>query len=734
MGTEVQLKGYSPGIFVMGDLNEDTKGVWTPFCEGTYNEHMYNGLMSKTVDSCSEYYKTLLRQTMLSHEEVFKKQVIELHRLYRVQRNMMHELKREEGRFWPAQVQSTRPTLFKNDAEKCQLRSCFRLINGNYGLAGISESEDAIKCFNGSPSRFSLVSRGSDYSKSDHLPHSRPTETSRKLFDLQLPADAYLDNDDLECSLDNYTVRVHLDSADRVSGNGGIDYDCDVDLTLGTTFCCDKLSERPCSSVKMPYAHKMADLNGTLEKSGDVVVPCLGFPLQMVHPGRLEEHQKESVESFSFSLGFSTALHSRGYNSVNEFAFPCNSNPGKTSNFLGSLDSTSFKEAHQSSESFLLSPRGIHHTLSQGLSPNHHKPESRLPTEKPPRQTDDSSDLSSNTATASPGITGSYSSAINLASIREFTSIPNARMNAENQFLSIDPLYRKPESTPSHEMPSGVDLNLAPPNGNDPVFEFHRNSRSGQTQSNPEADGKNPDPFVPPASIKGNSTRFVSEIDLEAPITSLPDDRLPSAVMADAAASAAAQAIQMMSQAKHHLPSSKNYAADSGGFLLLLADVILSSLPGDVDELSGMDYFECKALELKETDLGALHCCCGQAEEEEASLNRPRKAAAKRRRQHRNFQKEILPGLASLSRHEVTEDLQLIGGLVRTSNQALCRRRPRPAAVAAAAAAAPPGPPLPCTAAKSRDGVVGVMSWGRTTRRGRRQRCQPSTAIVLPVV
>lgn len=60
-------------------------------------------------------------------------------------------------------------------------------------------------------------------------------------------------------------------------------------------------------------------------------------------------------------------------------------------------------------------------------------------------------------------------------------------------------------------------------------------------------------------------------------------------------------------------------------------------------------------------------------------LTRPRRGQARKPRQRRDFQRDILPSIASLSRHEVTVDLQTIGGLMRASGRpwqmAVSRRR-----------------------------------------------------------
>jgi hypothetical protein len=128
---------------------------------------------------------------------------------------------------------------------------------------------------------------------------------------------------------------------------------------------------------------------------------------------------------------------------------------------------------------------------------------------------------------------------------------------------------------------------------------------------------------------------------------------------------------------------------------------------------------------------------------------RARKGPARRGRQRRDFQRDILPGLSSLSRHEVTEDLQTFGGLMkatghawaglsrRSSSRNGCGRGRRRSQV-------PPSPPPPvatvetCTPLMQQLNNVEVglddrslTGWGKTTRRPRRQRCP---AGILPSI
>ncbi|KAM1786497.1 hypothetical protein ACFX12_039274 [Malus domestica] len=88
----------------------------------------------------------------------------------------------------------------------------------------------------------------------------------------------------------------------------------------------------------------------------------------------------------------------------------------------------------------------------------------------------------------------------------------------------------------------------------------------------------------------------------------------------------------------------------------------------------GMDYFEVMSLNLTETKVEECCCCrsnCHNKEETSTTLlpGQPRKGRKRRGRQQKDFQSEILPNLASLSRHEVTEDLQTIEKLIGSSGK-----------------------------------------------------------------
>lgn len=152
--------------------------------------------------------------------------------------------------------------------------------------------------------------------------------------------------------------------------------------------------------------------------------------------------------------------------------------------------------------------------------------------------------------------------------------------------------------------------------------------------------------------------------------------------------------------------------------------------------LQGIDYFESMTLkltEMKEEDHLPHPLVPPEILKlrEEDSATVP--SAASRRpqrkgRQRRDFQRDILPGLASLSRHEVMEDIQMFGGLMRATGHTwtcgptrhgsarnrLARPRRRRKATGCLS---PPPPPVPTQAFPP----VNLMGWGKATR-PRRQR------------
>ncbi|CAM9001188.1 unnamed protein product [Rhodiola kirilowii] len=190
-------------------------------------------------------------------------------------------------------------------------------------------------------------------------------------------------------------------------------------------------------------------------------------------------------------------------------------------------------------------------------------------------------------------------------------------------------------------------------------------------------------------------------------------------------------------------------------------DVIAADKCGDsAEETESIDYFEYMTLLLPETKADEYlpdYPKPPKPEEQTGAglyTTRTRKGQARRCRPRRDFQRDILPGLTSLARHEVTEDLQTFGGLMRAMGHSwqsgLTRRagprRGRPRLTPLQSPTTNPSPvssPLPPKASSPSlrtrtitttitNELIGMedhrslTGWGKTTRRPRRQRCCPT--------
>ncbi|XP_039004054.1 uncharacterized protein LOC120130994 [Hibiscus syriacus] len=165
---------------------------------------------------------------------------------------------------------------------------------------------------------------------------------------------------------------------------------------------------------------------------------------------------------------------------------------------------------------------------------------------------------------------------------------------------------------------------------------------------------------------------------------------------------------------------------------------------GEESSLEEIDYFESMILNLAETkeeDYMPKPLVPENFKVEETGTSsllttRTRKGLGRRGRQRRDFQRDILPGLVYLSRHEVTQDIQTFGGLMRAtghswqsgltrnSNRGGCGRGRR-RSVTSSPPAATSCTPLVQQLNNIKLGLEdrSLTGWGKTTRRPRRQRC-----------
>lgn len=306
------------------------------------------------------------------------------------------------------------------------------------------------------------------------------------------------------------------------------------------------------------------------------------------------------------------------------------------------------------------------------------------------------------------------------------------------------------------------------------------------------------DPVATSVASNSGSGKVVVDIDLEAPVPEIEDDVPPREEykqqevslqspgrceqVQDEVAQVAAEAIMLLSSSCQHADAEENTCQSSedplAETLLWFAHVLTST---DTHGTKGgkerkgtdgltignyssdeMDDFEVMTLQLQETkeeDYMPKPFVPEVQNMEESGgnsvTNKPRKGQTRRGRQRRDFQRDILPGLASLSRHEVTEDLQTFGGLMRATghpwNSGLTRRNGsargrRRIVVETAITTTTTTTSTPATASVSCTPLMqqlnnieggledrSLTGWGKTTRRPRRQRCPAGNPPTVPL-
>uniref|UniRef100_A0A5B6Z0T8 Uncharacterized protein n=1 Tax=Davidia involucrata TaxID=16924 RepID=A0A5B6Z0T8_DAVIN len=287
MGTKVHCKSYLPGYYSMRDLNEDSNSSSWPLFYGDKsltNGQYYNGFLPRNVtDSFPGYDKDALKQKMLEHEAIFKNQVYELHRLYRIQRDMMDDIKRKELHKHPIPIDtSSSSTLLASqmpleDARKWHIPS-FPLANSVSARSSISGAEinnSPLSCTIGNGTQVGPSPPQNGCSSKDcEVLEYRPSKVRKKLFDLQLPADEYIDTEEGEQSQDNKMSGISSYLPNR---NHKIAPESGVKLFLGGGVKIDYQGDASRSGSCVRSSIALADLNEPIQVEEATVPTSVHF-------------------------------------------------------------------------------------------------------------------------------------------------------------------------------------------------------------------------------------------------------------------------------------------------------------------------------------------------------------------------------------------------------------------------------------------------------------------------
>ncbi|RRT40200.1 hypothetical protein B296_00058658 [Ensete ventricosum] len=274
MGTKVQYKSYLSGYHPITDLDEDTNFSWSPFSEHkSFSWQHCNDIKPRTISSWSEYDKETLKQTMLEHEATFQNQVYELHRLYRIQRELMYEIKRKQLNGFSGPTQTSQSSIFLS-----QIPHEFGvhlphppLVNTHWISSNIADGDAKRASFNflkEAVTQCSSILTANGGCVGD----DRPFDAKLKMFpkamlDLHLPAEVYIKNEGRE-KQDRENIGESCNMAVEILNiNRAVETENDVMSTLEVPlFGISALKSNLHPKNDLPI-HSLVDLNEPIKDS-----------------------------------------------------------------------------------------------------------------------------------------------------------------------------------------------------------------------------------------------------------------------------------------------------------------------------------------------------------------------------------------------------------------------------------------------------------------------------------
>ncbi|KAL4012752.1 hypothetical protein IC575_029866 [Cucumis melo] len=634
IGANMQGSGNYPNFYFSRDLKGVVGGcIWPQISE----DKMLNGgrntksfLSPLSAGLYVECGREALKQIMLKQEAIFRDQIYELHRLYKRQREFIAEMKRE-SRKHDMCITTTQSDFYKSrvsalcaqDARNFSVYSQL-FISGEKTTSLLSSLGKNTQT--GSDSPLNGIS-----SKNPYYSESKSKILSKGMFDLELPTDSnYLNSQDeltnvpemSSCHLKRMPEVVHI--SDRQSKY-------------------DSLLEKTKVSV---------DLNDP--------------------PNSVEESACRSVDSVNAS-GHREILFHDLYGKANSKLFG-----------FSQQDSNGRKNG--------LSTKGYSEPISFYDRSQRYQPDKEIA----------NSSLSSSTTSLTKSAQGPIGHHI-LDSESSKTLIENAMLAKVDLCCvkNLRPSFGSDRVSPVEGSFCNSSKSEIVKEETRPFFKASANWMEGQIDLNVcineeflatpccSTEMKLEVP-VSPGKEKHSSTagefgdnqvesHFLESVEIEDDGKSLEDLSTIAAEALVSISSSVAQNCHKITSCSSVQPSFESLCwlaeiVSSMGADPKKAELALKCKDTDSVELLAdfMDEFEVMTLKLKEIEeKGCSLTASNHQEEAVKNVSSPSCQPGKvraRRGQRKNFQTEILPSLATLSRYEVTEDIQTIGGLMEVAS------------------------------------------------------------------
>lgn len=791
MGIKVEGETYIPGYFDMEDSSVNYNGNVLPY----HKENKPSVFLTEKFTIIASngrvhYDKEMIKRTMLVHEATFRKQVYELHQLYKIQKELMARFQIEELNGCPSYAGLLQPRSSPSQALLDDVKGMRKTVNP---ISGHDPKQSCIDLINESSSQYSV--------SGTPLRHNN-VRPQKKMIDLQVPADVYTDNDD---DVEILEVRP----SKRLPGANGSVLLGNVNLSLQNSEGYSHMKSWS-TDIQAHHSSTAHILNKPVEDSSSMNRSnFLGVGISApqnhhyasqgvnLNPISLEAKLKEQCAGkASGSRFFGTNEEIRNNNPFQHRKDDSNSSMALyKQNCTGSSMGNYAPNASTFNHS-ILSPLGFNHALnlpwqsnntsyltkshcgaaetfipkdalSNGISvdstpkaPYHHslKIHGGAGYQKPPALHDNLKDIDLNDTPVDVAATweqGSEKSVVDISwlskkpvSLME-SQVPSSYAKDHSQILPSPTLYsesRTPTRVPAFPFSVGAekdsrcsptllyDLNNGPSIKHETDMEIQSLCKESDTDTRNLIDLNETLPIIDDPEIESHESGEIVPHEPNGPS----QDSI-------AIAAAAETLVEMW--------NNSDRPAYQPDILHWFADLAISKDNTLLDKDSD-DDFEAATLKLRETKSNEYHSTPRTTQEDNTNfghcsaaslVSKPQRGRGRGRRQRKHFQRDILPGLASLPKHEVSEDLRALGRskLVtptkrgRNRQQPRGRRRARSVAVAMEVEESEVSPPLqaspsPVPADLDADALA-ITRWGRTTRRCRRPRCPPVNNASLRV-
>lgn len=202
MGTKIQFNRYVSGYCSIWGLNETVNNdVLSLYQDGKAprNGQHYDPVLPQKlrIGGTHEYDKEKVRQMILEHESTFRHQLQELHRLYGRQREIMNEFKRKvKNCLMESEVsRSSSFPLPSGDTKPGWQVSHTSLLHSLLDQASAFQNSSLPSFSKGNTMLVPLHSRDGRRSETCKPPNSNNKLISRKVFDLEMPANVHMNDE-----------------------------------------------------------------------------------------------------------------------------------------------------------------------------------------------------------------------------------------------------------------------------------------------------------------------------------------------------------------------------------------------------------------------------------------------------------------------------------------------------------------------------------------------------------